>query len=436
MTDTEVKDIKKLNNKKRKARRKNAVLFPIYKVFGWDLLCYYSIEYLFFTITKGITPSKVLIIAAAYIISKVILQIPAVIISEYLGKKKSIIIGNILVALHLILVIFAPNFWVIIIAQMLSGLGYDIKAICDENLLYESVATKGGDGLYTKLETKGGSGYYILDAILSMMAGYLFVINNYIPMVICLICVIISLILSFKFRDIYTVDKKKRKSLGKFAKEYKTNITDSLKFIKRSKRIKAYVLFAAVFYALITIFDTYKFELLTDLGIGAEQFSMIIAALSLSAAVSVGFSKKIQRKLKNKTLTFISLIYLLSWLLIGIIVLTLNNNIIVPLILMFYIIIKRCDSQWYIVRGKYLKNFTKADSREKITFTFELIVSIAGGLAALIGALILEVTDIRHAIILVSLAGLALMIIVLDYMKTRFGLRPKEYKKEDIKFYM
>lgn len=436
MENTIEKDKVKLNKKKKsKARRNNATLFPIYKVFAWDLLCYYSIEYLFFTITKGLTPSMVLIISAAYIISNVILQIPSVIISEYLGKKKSIIIGNTLVALSIVLEIVSPNFLVIIAAQIFSGLGYDIKAICDGNLLYDSVATKGGDGLYTKLETRGGSGYYILDAILSMMAGYLFVINNYIPMIICLICVIISLILSFKFKEIHPVDKKKRKSIRNFAKEYKTNIKDSLKFIKRSRRIRAYILFASLFYALISILNTYKCELMTDVGIGAEQFSIIIASLSLIAAVSVGFSKKIQKKFKNKTLTFISIIYLLSWISIGTIVLTLtNNNIIVPLIIMFYTIIRRCDSQWYIVRGKYLKNFTKADSREIITFTFELITSIAGAIAALIGAWILEVTDIRHAIILVSLAGLALMIIVLDYMRTRFGLRPKEYRKEDIRF--
>lgn len=166
MENTIEKDKIKINKKKKSnARRNNATLFPIYKVFAWDLLCYYSIEYLFFTITKGLTPSMVLIISAAYIISKVILQIPSVIISEYLGKKKSIIIGNTLVALSIVLEIFSPNFLVIIAAQIFSGLGYDIKAICDGNLLYDSVATKGGDGLYTKLETRGGSGYYILDAI-------------------------------------------------------------------------------------------------------------------------------------------------------------------------------------------------------------------------------------------------------------------------------
>ena len=99
-----------------------------------------------------------------------------------------------------------------------------------------------------------------------------------------------------------------------------------------------------------------------------------------------------------------------------------------------YVINRICDSQWYIVKGKYLNNFTKSNTRGKITFSFELISSLAGGLAALIGAAILEITDIRHAIVLVSLGSLALMVIVLDYMRSRFGLKPKQYTKEDIKF--
>ena len=195
-TSTKAKKRREKNKILKKSRRINAVIYPIYKVFAWDLLCYYSIEYLFFTITKGLTPSQVLVIAAIYIIAKVLFQIPAVIISEYLGKRKGIIIGNAMVVLHMVLLINSRNFLVIVLSQMISGLGYDIKAICDGNLLYDSVATKGGDGLYTKLETKGGSGYFIVDAVLSVMSGYLFVINNYAPMIICFIGTVISLIIS------------------------------------------------------------------------------------------------------------------------------------------------------------------------------------------------------------------------------------------------
>ena len=75
-----------------KKRRRNAKLFSIYKMFSWDLLFYYSIEFLFFTITKGISASEVLIINGIYLISKIIMQIPAVIINDAVGRKKGIII--------------------------------------------------------------------------------------------------------------------------------------------------------------------------------------------------------------------------------------------------------------------------------------------------------------------------------------------------------
>ena len=91
---------------------------------------------------------------------------------------------------------------------MFFAIGYDIKVLAESNLLYDSVATKGGEGLYSKIDTRGGSLYYILDGITSLSAGYLFVINNYLPLIICLIFVIISTILAFGFMDIYPVYKR------------------------------------------------------------------------------------------------------------------------------------------------------------------------------------------------------------------------------------
>ena len=240
-----IKERKKVN----KYRRKNAVLYPLYKAFSWDLLCYYSIEYLFLTITKGITPGQVLVSTAIYAFAKVIFEIPIVIFTEYVGKRKSLILGNFFIFIGIVLLIFAPNFFVVCIYQILTAIGYDIKAICDGNLLYDSVATKGGDGLYTRLESKGATSYYALDATLSLMAGYLFVINNYIPMIICAICLFIAVVLSINFKEIHTVKSKKK--VATFIKEYKRDISTSIKFIIKSKRMKAFVLFASVFDFLL-----------------------------------------------------------------------------------------------------------------------------------------------------------------------------------------
>lgn len=418
-----------------KKRRNNAILYPIYKMVSWDLLCFYSVEFLFYTITKGITASQVLLITASYMLGKLFFQIPSVAIADYLGKRKSLIIGNAILIAYMILIIYSPGLLGILIATALSGFGYDIKAITESNLLYDSVATRGGDGIYTKIDSKGASAYYVIDTALSIIAGYLFVINNYIPMYICLFFLIVSFVLSFKFEDIHRSKKEKTGiNLKEFLSGYSKDIKSSFNFIRKSNRMKSYVLFATVFYGVIKIMSTCKNDLLIDMKISEEQFSLIYAALSLIAAISAMFSKKVQRKFKNKTLKLISLSYIFSIIGVGIISIKLTNEIAIPLVLMLCCVMRISDSQWYVTEYTYLKNFTNYDTRVKITFTFELIVVGVTSLIAALGSLLLKYIEIRYAILFLGLLALALITIVLDYMRTRIGLKPKEYKKEDIEF--
>lgn len=170
--------------------------------------------------------------------------------------------------------------------------------------------------------------------------------------------------------------------------------------------MRAYVIFAAVFYGMIKIMGTYKNDLLLDIGVAEEQFSMIYAVLSMIAAVSVTYSRKIQRHFRNKTLTFLSLSYIISIICIGAITLSITNNIALPIILIFYTLTRICDSQWYVTQYTYLRNFTTASSRNKISFTYELITGIAASIMSLIGAAILESINIQYAIILLGLAFL------------------------------
>ncbi len=418
-----------------KIRRKNAELYPIYKMFSWDLLFFYSIEFLFYTITKKVTPSEILIINGFYLLFRISMQIPAVAITDFLGRKKSIIIGNVLLIVYMLILILAPGMISIILADLVFSLGYDIKTIAESNLLYDSVSTRGGEGLYSKLDAKGGSWYYILDGIASLTAGYLFVINNYIPMIICLGFIVISTVLSFGFKDIYIVDMDKKKSnLSNTIKEYSIDLKSSFKFILKSKRMKAFILFQIVFYGLIEIIDTYSSDLLVNIGIPEEQFSIIFSILTLIGGISLSFKRPIEKRFKNRTLSFISLMYISACIVIGTISSIYQGTTIIPIVLIMLAVHRISTSIWYILKTKYLKNFTTEDMRNKITFTYEFIGGIAASIFSILGGLLLNVVTVENAYLIVGLASLAIMIIVLDYMRTRFGLKPEEYKKEDIEF--
>lgn len=419
-----------------KIRRNNAKLYPLYKMFSWDLLFFYSIEFLFYTITKKVTASEVLIINGFYLLFRMLMQIPAVAITDFLGKRKSIILGNCLLIVYMLILILGPGAISIIIADLIFSLGYNIKTIAEANLLYDSVATRGGEGLYSKLDAKGGSWYYILDGIASLTAGYLFVINNYIPMIICLGFIIISTILSFKFKDIYEVkiDEKAKLNIKGTLKEYGKDLKSSLRFILRSKRMKAFVLFQIVFYSLIEIIDTYNSDLLVSIGIPEEQFSMILAVLTLIGGISLSFKKPIEKKFKNRTLSFLSLMYIGACVVIGVIASSWKSEAIIPIILVMCASQRISMSIWYILETKYLRNFTKEDVRNKITFSYEFIGGIAASIFSVLGGLLLKVMNVENAFLIIGLTALAIMVVVLDYMRTRFGLKPDEYKKEDIEF--
>lgn len=422
--------------KLNKIRRKNAKLYPIYKMFSWDLLFFYSIEFLFYTITKKVTASEILIINGLYLLFGILMQVPAVAITDFIGKRKSIILGNILLIFYMLALIFIPGSTGIILADLIFSLGYNLKTISESNLLYDSVATKGGEGLYSKLDAKGGSWYYILDGIASLTAGYLFVMNNYLPMLICLGFIIISTILSFSFEDVYKVKREKKNGIGLIftLKEYKQDLKASFKFIWKSKRMKAFILFQIVFYSLISIIDTYNSDLLTNIGIPEEQFSMIFAVLTFIGGISLSLKKTIEKRFKNRTLAFISLMYIGACIVIGSISSLYTGNTIIPIILIMYAIQKVSTSIWYILKYKYLKNFTNEDMRNKITFSYEFIGGIAASIFSILGGLLLNIINIQNAFLIVGLLALASMVVTLDYMRTRFGLKSEEYKKEDIEF--
>ena len=365
-------------------KRNNAKLYPIYKMFSWDLLFYYSIQFLFYTITKQVPVSSIIIIEGIYQFFNVILGIPAVVVNDVLGRRNSIVLGNIILLFYVPTLIFLPGTMSILIADFVFAIGYNIKSIAETNLLYDSVSTKGGDGLYSKIDSKGVSWYYIFDGVASLVAGYLFVINNYLPMIICFGFTFISTMLSFRFKEIYpkaNTRKTIKNSITEYGKELKTSIKNVLK----SKRIRALILFGMVFTAIISISDTYRKDLLVELGIGAEQFSVILALLSMLAGICVNLQRKIEHKFRNRTLCFLSTTYIISCILIAISAIAFPNDIAIPIVLLLCVIQYIIRAIWWVLEEKYQKNFTTPEQRSKVSFIYAFFAQIGISILVVLG---------------------------------------------------
>lgn len=161
-----------------KNKKRNARLYPIYKMFSWDLLFYYAIAFVFLVEVKGFSAAQVMLTDALYPIFKIILNIPSLTIIDKIGKKKSLIMANVMLAIYLILLIFCNSILNLIFIYIIMAFAFTIKSIAESNILYDSVSQKKGKGMFAKIEEKGARNYYYLDGITSMATGFLFVVNR------------------------------------------------------------------------------------------------------------------------------------------------------------------------------------------------------------------------------------------------------------------
>lgn len=420
----------KTKKEETKAKRQNAKIFPIYKMFSWDLLFFYSTQYLFYTNVKGITAGEILKLDAFFPLFIIFMQLPATICADLLGRRKSLIVGNVIMILYIFLLMILPGVVGIFIANIIYAFGYSLRGIQATNILYDSTATKGGEGLYAKINGKGATGYYILDGIASLTAGYLFVINGYLPMIICLAFTIIATIISTRFKDIYE-NKLEENEISNKIKEYKKDFKISIKNIITSKRLRALLIFMGIFNALITITGTYKGSTLTELQVKPETFSMINAIFTFIAGIATTFQDKIHKKFRNRSFTFLAMIFITSIILIGIL-LYMNIPNILPIILILLAIRSITMSNYYVLSERYAKNFSTPKTRTRISFATEFTTNIIEAIMVFFAGVLLDGTNIKFATLFIGLIFLIIFILILDYMRTRVGLKPEEYDKKDI----
>lgn len=411
------------------AMKYNRRIYPVYKGIGWDPLFYSAIIFLFLTQVKGIEASKVLYAESACSLFGLMLQMPVTILIEKLGSRKSLIAGNILVTIQISMMLFANEFFILLIAYFILALGTAMKDVCESAVLYDATKACQGKNSLGRIDAKGSSASYILQAITSILAGYLFVVNPYIPLILSSLCSLLAVIIACRFEEIE--EKKVRTNLLEMLQDGK----EGLKFILKSQRLKALLLFTSLFVGVLMMISSYEKSLLKDLQVAPQYFGIIFALLSLVQSFSVQYQDKIHNTFKNKALAFLSLPIFVSFILIGMIAkLEINRIVVIIVVFAMFSVQHFLRAPYWVLENKYLTNFTNSDIRVKILSISKITKRISRMLMTFVAGLLLEYYMTSQAYLIIGIVGLVIMLLVLNYMKKRVGLNPEEYEKKDIEY--
>lgn len=416
-----------------KNKKKNTKIFPIYKMLSWDLLFYYAISFLFLVQVKHISASQVLLGETIFTIACALLQIPAGRIVDKIGKKNSLIIANLSITLYVTLLLVITNFTQLLLIYVLWAIGYVLKGLCETNILYDSLPSGRKRGnLFSTIDGKAASYYFYVDAATSLIAGFLYVINPYIPIICCLAICIFSTILAFMFS--HTSIKIDGLKISISLKVYLKNLRSVSKYIKKSKRILCLIIFFAIFSSLFYTMSTIRSSLFEEMQIPEQYFGIIFAILQIISGYTSSKQDVLQNKFKNKTLTIIGLPIAFSMLIIGFLA-KIGNEIftIIPIIMLF-MLQHALKGSYYPIINKYINNFTNKNVRSKITTFKNLSYNIITICITLLSSFLLNISDTATTFIILGCILSIATILLLDFMRGKVGLKPEEYSKEDIKY--
>lgn len=415
----------------------NMKLFPIYKMFSWDLLFYYAISFLFLTQVKNFSPAQVLSADSFYILFKLFVQFICISLIDKLGKKNCLIFGNLLVALSVYIIIIAQGFSHVLISFFVMALGYQFKELCESPLLYSSIPVcKKKREIFAKIDAKGSSLYYFTDGITSIIASFSYVINPYLPMYFCIVCLLFSAFICFGLEDEYLTDKSSETEdeySTQGLKEYIKDIKYSFKFIFKSQRLRSLLVFSVLLYSMFTISTTLRSSLFVDLNIPAQYFGIIAAIYQTIASISSRKQEWFHNKFRNTVLAFFSMSMCLLFIFTGIIGM-INTTATVFVILLLYSIHYITKGPYYTLMDKYLNSFSTREISTKIYSAKSIVTSIFSTIILQIASLIMNHFTTAESFVIIGISFFIAFIFVLQYMKTRVGLKPEEYKKSDIEY--
>lgn len=145
------------------------------------------------TYTLGMSVFSVIMLA------QFVLEVPTGILSDRLGRRKTVIISAVARLLAVVVYAAATNFALLVIAALFEGLGRAFSSGNNEALVYETLAETGGIVQYEDVSGKTGAMGQFGLGIGAVLGGFAATISYRLTVVLTIIPMLLSLLISFGF---------------------------------------------------------------------------------------------------------------------------------------------------------------------------------------------------------------------------------------------
>lgn len=347
--------------------KRSIKIYPIFTAFTGDLIFFVPIDTLFLTLVKGLSASQITAMTMISLLICIIFQKVILKIVKKIGNVKSIRLGIGLILISSLFLTFGKNFVVILMYNFISEIGFMLLNM-NKILLKNNLKSLNKEDEYYEIRNKSKIIYALITMITALVTGYLFNVNNYLPMYLSLIVYLLMLFLSVMFYESEQVSEEKAKTDQKKSK------------IKISSTIFLVIISNAVFYSIIKmgqnnskIFMQYDFQKFLSIEMVTYYITAIVFISRIARLVGNIIFGKVYAKIKHKMSIILTICLSMAFALL-ILGHLLNVGFIYKVIIMslgFFLILATRDSFQVYIEDVAL-DITPKEEQQKILIYIEV----------------------------------------------------------------
>jgi len=268
--------------------------------------------YVLIMYAKGLSFAQIMVVQAVYTFVCTLTDVFSGVLADRIGRKNTLIIGQILIVGSLAVWTISNGFYVTILTKIVYGIGLTFKNGPDISILFETLKKLHKETRFKEVEGKADSIMFALSAIEAVVAGFLFKFNSNLPLALSVVISIINLILIVTFKDPYEhMDIKTSKI------HYLKTLKEDTIYLLKNKKMIGLISFSAIYFLFIRLGYIQFTPLLKETTFKLEYIGVAFFLSNMATAYAAKKNVSFSKLFKDNSLNALAMLMMVSLVLLA-----------------------------------------------------------------------------------------------------------------------
>lgn len=244
----------------------------------------------------GLNLAQIGLVEGVYHATSIVFEIPSGAVADLLGRKKSMLLSRVCIAVSCIIMLFARDFWFFALGFAVQALGNNLNSGSEEALVYDSMKYAGQEEQYMRVCGRLNVIIEVLQGIATVAGGILAEFSYFWCYSTCLVIAVLALLPVAMITEVPYADAPNENGRKSMKEIVTFHFKTCFQILRADHRILDIIVYYSTVFAAETVLFFYSQQYFYELGYNKIQISMIMLVVGVVSCAGAVMSERIYKK--------------------------------------------------------------------------------------------------------------------------------------------